>query len=63
METDDQYEGSSPNSFAAAAQDAVGQFEKRHGVQDEPVTFRVVDMYVVAQHNPVHDYRIILRPS
>jgi hypothetical protein len=26
-------------------------------------TFKVEEMYVVAEHNPIHEYKVFLRPS
>jgi hypothetical protein len=52
--------GRSPESFAAAAQNAVDEWEKRRGgAPDELTTLRVVDIYVTAEHS-FHDYIVAL---
>ena len=52
--------GRSTESFAAAAQNAVDEWEKRRGgPADELTTLRVVDIYVTAQHS-FHDYIVAL---
>jgi flavin-binding protein dodecin len=56
----DVHEGRSPESFAAAATDAVRQYETQHG-SDDLVTFKVEEMYVRAKHNPIHEYIVYLR--
>lgn len=59
---DDKYEGKSKESFAAAAADAVKKFEE----QNSPMgmtTFKVEELYVVAEHNPIHEYIVYLRPG
>jgi hypothetical protein len=59
---DDKYEGRSDASFAAAAAHAVKKFEEENGRQGM-TTFKVEEMYVVAEHNPIHEYIVFLRPS
>jgi flavin-binding protein dodecin len=54
------HRGMSRDSFAAAAQNAVAEYESEHGVSDELVTFKVEEMYVKAKHNPIHEYIVIL---
>ena len=61
MPEDEKFRGSSPESFAAAAQNAVADYEQKYGVADEPQTFKVEEMFVVAQHNPIHEYIVMLR--
>jgi len=61
VEDGDRFPGSSPQSFAAAAQNAVSEYEKRYGVPDEPQKFKVDEWYVMAAHNPIHEYIVILR--
>jgi hypothetical protein len=34
--------------------------EKQGG---DPLPFRVVELHVTASHNPIHDYRVALRPG
>jgi hypothetical protein len=58
----DTYLGISEDGFLAATQAAVEEYEDRNGIPDEPVTLKVVDMYVTV-HNPIHDYRVLLGPS
>ena len=54
--------GRSEVSFAAAAQDAVAEWERRRGGSpDELTTLRVVDMYVtVSAGHSVHDHIVAL---
>ena len=59
---DDRYEGTSDESFAAAAAHAVRQFEEQNG-RKGMTTFKVEEMYVVAEHNPIHEYKVFLRPG
>jgi flavin-binding protein dodecin len=59
---DDRYEGTSEQSFAAAAAAAVSSFEEQNG-RKGMTTFKVEEMYVVAEHNPIHEYKVFLRPS
>jgi flavin-binding protein dodecin len=52
--------GRSKESFAAAAQDAVKQWEdQRGGPPDEPTTLKVVEMYVTVT-GPLGDYIVVL---
>jgi flavin-binding protein dodecin len=55
------YHGSSPESFAAAAQNAVKEAEEKGLITDE-VELRVVEMSVLASHNPISEYRVVLSP-
>jgi flavin-binding protein dodecin len=59
---DDKYEGTSKESFAAAAAAAVKKFEEQNSPQGM-TTFKVEEMYVVAEHNPIHEYKVFLRPG
>jgi hypothetical protein len=60
MPMDKTFRGKSRESFAAAAQDAVDQWESdRGGPPDEETTLRVVEMYVTVR-NPIHDYIVVL---
>lgn len=59
----DTHKGSSPESFAAAANAAVKDYEREHGVADDHVTFKVDAMYVRAKHNPIHEYIVLLSRS
>ena len=54
--------GRSEQSFAAAAQDAVAEWERRRGGSpDEPTTLQVVDMYVtVTAEHSFHDHIVAL---
>ena len=52
--------GKSHGSFAAAAQNAVQEWERqRGGAPDEVTTLRVIDTYVTV-HNPIGDYIVVL---
>ncbi|MGH3083634.1 MAG: hypothetical protein ACRDNP_06155 [Gaiellaceae bacterium] len=56
--------GRSAESFAAAAQNAVTEWEnQRGGPPDDETTLRVVDMYVTASTSSVHDYVAVLKSS
>jgi hypothetical protein len=60
MPTDKTFTGHSRESFAAAAQNAVEEWERdRGGPPDEETTLRVVELYVTV-HNPIHDYIVVL---
>ncbi len=60
MPTDKTFRGHSRDSFAAAAQNAVEEWERdRGGPPDEETTLRVVELYVTV-HNPIHDYIVVL---
>lgn len=61
-ENGDTYMGISEDGFRAATEAAVEEYEGRHGIPDEPVTLKVVEMYVTV-HNPIHDYRVVLGPT
>jgi hypothetical protein len=61
-ENGDTYLGIHEDGFKAATQDAVEKYEEEHGVPDEPMTFRIVEMTVTV-HNPIHDYRVVIAPS
>jgi flavin-binding protein dodecin len=61
MDEGSRHKGSSPESFAAAAEAAVADYESEHGVSDELVTFKVEEMYVRAKHNPIHEYIVMLK--
>jgi hypothetical protein len=57
------YLGISEEGFRAATEAAVEDYERtRGGPPPEPVTLRVVDMYVTV-HNPIRDYRVVLSPG
>ena len=52
--------GRSDKSFAAAAQNAVDQWEsQRGGPPEEPTTLKVLELYVTV-HNPIGDYIAVL---
>lgn len=52
--------GRSPDSFAAAAQQAVQKWEnQRGGPPERRTTLRVIDMYVDVD-NAIHDYIVVL---
>lgn len=55
------FHGSSPESFAAAAENAVKEAEDKGLIKDE-VELIVVEMSVLASHNPISEYRVVLRP-
>lgn len=63
-ENGDTWTGTSEESFKGAAKDAVERYERDRGVPPpgEPVTLKVVEMYVTVT-NPLHDYRVVLGPS
>jgi len=61
-ENGDTYLGISEDGFRSATEKAVEDYEDRNGIPDEPVTLKVVEMYVTV-HNPIHDYRVVLGPS
>jgi hypothetical protein len=56
--------GTSTESFKEAAKDAVANYEADRGVPPpgEPVTLKVVEMYVTVE-NPLHDYKVVLGPG
>ena len=56
-----EYRGSG-DSFADAARDAVAQAEKQGLITDE-TELRVIEMSVVASHNPISEYRVVLGPG
>jgi hypothetical protein len=57
------YLGISEEGFRRATEAAVEEYEEAHGgPPPEPVTLRVVDMYVTV-HNPIRDYRVVLSPG
>ena len=57
------YLGISEEGFRMATEAAVLAYEEAHGgPPPEPVTLRVVDMYVTV-HNPIRDYRVVLSPG
>jgi hypothetical protein len=60
----DRWLGVSERGFAAAAKDAVAKYEEDNGPppEGEPVTLRVIEMYVTVT-NPLHDYRVALGPG
>ena len=55
------HEGVSEESFAAAAENAVADYEKEHGISQDLMRFKVEAMYVTAKHNPIHEYIVHLR--
>lgn len=63
-ENGDTYLGISEDGFKAAAQAAVEEYERVNGMppEGEPVTLRVVDIFVTVR-NPLHDYRVMLGTS
>ncbi len=61
-ENGENFTGIAKEGFKAATEAAVRDYEKQLGVPQEPVTLRVVEMYVTV-HNPIHDYRVVLGPS
>ena len=36
-------------------------FHRHEELQRSEVNFRVVEMHVIASHNPIHGYRVVLR--
>lgn len=60
MPTDMTFTGKSRDSFAAAAQKAVDEWERdQGGPPEEETKLRVVEMYVTVR-NPIHDYIVVL---
>ena len=62
MQEGETVEGVSRSGFKAAAEAAAAVYEERHGPPEEPITLRVVEMYVTIE-NPVRDYRVVLGVS
>lgn len=62
MNDETDYPGWSRESFADAARDAVDRAEKKGLIKGE-VELEVTKMTVVASHNPISEYRIVLTPS
>ncbi len=62
-QSDDEYPGSSRESFTAAAQDAVAKAEKagklRPG-EDGDIDLKV-DRWEVTVHGPIGEYRVVLK--
>jgi hypothetical protein len=65
------YEGSSEEEGAEGAEGldkleaafnrAVAKYFERHGDKHgTDVHFRVVELYVIGRHNPIHGYRVVL---
>jgi hypothetical protein len=63
-ENGDRWNGTSTESFKEAAKEAVEHYERERGKPPpgEPVTLKVVEMYVTVT-NPLHDYRVVLGPG
>jgi hypothetical protein len=66
------YEGSSEEEGAEAAEGldkleaafnrAVAKYFDHHpGKHGADVTFRVVELYAIGRHNPIHGYKVVLR--
>jgi hypothetical protein len=50
------------NKLEAAFNRAVAKYFHRHqDRQETEVTFMLVELYVIASHNPIHGYRVKLR--
>lgn len=56
------YTGASSDGFRSATEAAVAVYEKENGPPKEPITLRVVEMYVTVE-NPIRDYRVVLGPG
>ena len=50
------------NMLEAALNRAVAKyFERNKDQQGTDVTFRVVELYAIGSHNPIHGYRVVVR--
>jgi hypothetical protein len=67
----DYYEGSSEeveegiNKLEDALNRAANKYFERYPEKKggDPVTFTVIELQVMATHNPIHGYRVVLRPQ
>ena len=65
----DYYEGKSEgeegmDKLEDAFNRAVAKYFHRHEEQQgSDVTFRLVELYAIGSHNPIHGYRVVLRPD
>jgi len=54
--------GEDINKLEAALNRAVAKyFERNKDKQGTEVTFRVVELYAIGSHNPIHGYRVVVR--
>jgi hypothetical protein len=54
--------GESKLGFSVATVEAVKDYEKKHGMPEEVITLKVLELSVTVE-NPVRDYKVVVGPG